>query len=540
MMSSIGNRLAIPLLVVFFLAFVVRLYPLIWSPYPYNIDGFIESAMAEGIHRTGSLEIPPDSSYADSYVVHMPFFNSLLAMFSYLVGIDPMLLAQLLAAALGALSSVLVFLLLHAITGSRRVAFLGGLFMSLLGTYVFCTASVWKENLGLLLLVLVVAFFLERRDPGLRLLLTILLVMMIFVHHHSAVMTYMFFSLATVAEGYVAMRRRSWSWDNYADIGTMFLVWPMAIMYYSGIELPYYDFLTPDKGMYLMIAVSCTMAVLMTVFLKRRAQESRRGYLKIVIPVFGAGLLVLNYLKPIFPGIAGTQEPVLAYALAYLALAIPMWFGAESALSPSERATPMLYAIIFAPLTMILFAFLRSLDATSHMIIYRTFDFLDISMALLFAVGVVVLASGLRRSMHFITVLFLLILLATTPVAFQTEQLFGVHNHTFAYEVDALLWTNSYAPGATLDSDQRLGSIYETITGSKGSTDLGFRIFHGQPVDGFDLLILKSVWTTAGAQEFPLGQVVIEPAVLADFLEELNVVYVSGPIENQLIMAMNA
>lgn len=539
-MSSTGNRIAIPLLVVFLLAFVVRLYPLIWSPYPYNIDGFIESAMAEGIYRTGSLDVPPDSSYADSYVIHMPFFNTLLAMFSHLIGIDPTILSQLLAASLGALSCVLVFLLLHAITGSRRVALLGGLFMSLLGTYVFCTASVWKENLGLLLLVLVVAVFLERRNLRLRLLLTMLLVMMTFVHHHSAIMTYMFFSFAIVAEGYVAMRRRNWSWDNYADIGTMFFIWPIAIIYYSGIELPYYDFLTPDKGMYLMIAVSCAMAVLMTLFLKRSSQDLRKGYLKIVIPALGAGLLVLNYLKPIFPGIAGTQEPILAYALAYLALAIPMWIGAESVLNPSERATPMIYAIIFAPLTMILFAFLRSLDATSHMIIYRTFDFFDIGMALLFAAGVVVLVTGLRRSMQFIAVLFLLILLATTPIAFQTEQLFGVHNHTFAHEVDALLWANSYAPSASLDSDQRLGSVYETITGSKGSTDLGFRILDGQPVDGFDLLILKSVWATAGAQEFPIGQVVIEPDVLADFLEELNVVHVSGPIENQLIIATNA
>ena len=539
-MNAHSNKLLIPLLVIFILAFVVRLYPLVWSPYPYNIDGFIESAMADGIYRTGSLDVPAESSYADSYVIHMPFFNSLLAMFSQMLSIEPMLLAQMFASALGALSCALIFLLLHMITGSRRVALLGGLFLALLGTYVFCTTSVWKENLGLLSLVLVVAFFLERRDVRFRFLLTLLLVMMTFIHHHSAVMTYMFFSFATVAEGYIAMKQKSWSWNNYADIGTMFFVWPLAVIYYSGIELPYYDFLTPDTGMYLMIAVSCAMAVLMTFLLKERVRESRRQYLKIVVPALGAGLLVLNYFKPIFPGIAGTQEPLLIFGLAYIALVIPMWFGAESALRPSERATPMLYALIFAPLAMMLFALLRSLDATSHMIIYRTFDFLDISMALMFAAGAVILVLKMRKSLPFLAVLFLLIVLSTTPLAFQTEQLFGVHNHTFAYEVDAFRWMASGAPDADMDSDQRLGSVYGTLTGSHGSTDLGFRISDGQSTQEFNLLVLKSSWTSAGAQEFPIGQVVIDQGLLEEFLEEQNVIYISGPIENQLIVATNA
>lgn len=534
------NRLLIPLLIIFLLAFVVRLYPLVWSPYPYNIDGFIESAMADGIYRTGSLHVPADASYADSYVIYMPFFNSLLGMFSQMMSIDPMLLAQVFASALGALSCALVFLLLHMITGSRRVALFGGLFLALLGTYVFCTTSVWKENLGLLSLVLVVALFLERRDIRFRFLLTLLLVMMIFIHHHSAVMTFMFFSFATVAEGYVAMRHRRWSRGNYADIGTMFLIWPLAVVYYSGIELPYYDFLTPDTGMYLMIAVSCAMAVLMTILLKERTRGSRRQYLKVVVPALGAGLLVLNYFKPIFPGIAGTQEPLFVFAMAYIALVIPMWFGAESVLRPSERATPTLYALIFAPLTMMLFALLRSLDATSHMIIYRTFDFLDIGMALMFAAGTVILVLKLRKSLHGLAVLSLLIVLSTTPLAFQTEQLFGVHNHTYSYEVDAFRWMDSYAADADMDSDQRLGSLYGTLTGSHGSTDLGFRISDGQSTQEFDLLVLKSSWATAGAQEFPLGQVVIEQALLDEFIDGQNVVYLSGPVDNQLIVATNA
>ena len=539
-MNGHSNRLAVPIIVVFMLALVVRLYPLVWSPHPYNIDGFVEARMAEDIFDTGSLEVPADATYAGSYVIHMPFFNSLLAMFSHVMGVEPVLLAQVFAATIGAVSCVLAFLLFHVMTGSRRVALLGGLFMSLLGTYVFCTTSVWKENLGLLSLVLVAALFLERRDVRLRVLLTLLLVMMTFIHHHSAVMTYMFFSFATAAEGYVAMKKRSWSWHNYADVGTMFFVWPLAVLYYSGIELPYYDFLTPDTGMYLMIAVSCAMAVLMTFFLSERTRRSKRHYLKIVIPVLGAGLLVLNYLRPIFPGIAGTQEPVLVFGLVYIALVLPMWFGAESLLKPSERTTPMLYALVFAPLTMILFALLRALDATSHMIIYRTFDFLDIAMALMFAAGVVVLLLRMRTSLHILGALFLVLVLGTTPLAFQTEQLFGVHNQTYEYEVDALNWIGSHAGDARIDSDQRLGTVCGVLTGMNGSSDLGFRIRDGQSVSSYDLLVLKSSWSVAGAQQFPLGQVVLDQALLDAFLEEQNVVYLAGPADDQLIIAMSA
>ncbi|MEM2839818.1 MAG: hypothetical protein QXE18_07010 [Thermoplasmata archaeon] len=539
-MKPPSNRLAIPVLVVFALAFVVRLYPLVWSPYPYNIDGFVESKMAEDIFDTGSLEVPADATYSGSYVIHMPFFNSVLAMFSHIMGVGPLLFAQVFAATIGAISCVLAFLLLRIMTGSRRVALLGGLFMALLGTYVFCTASVWKENLGLLSLVLVAALFLERRDLRLRFLLTLLLVMMTFIHHHSAVMTYMFFSFATVAEGYVAMKKRAWSWHNYADVGTMFFVWPLAVIYYSGIDLPYYDFLTPDTGMYLMIAVSCAMAALMTFFLSERTRRSKRHYLKIVIPVLGAGLLVLNYFRPIFPGIAGTQEPVLVFGLVYLALVVPMWFGAESVLKPSERTTPMLYALVFAPLTMILFALLRALDATSHMIIYRTFDFLDIAMALMFAAGVVVILLKARRSFHILGASFLLLVLATTPLAFQTEQLFGVHNQTYEYEVDAFLWIETHQDDARIDSDQRLGTVYGVLTGSNGSSDLGFRIRDGRSIGDFDLVILKSSWSVAGAQQFPLGQVVLDTELIDDFLEEQDVLYLAGPADNQLIVAKSA
>lgn len=539
-MSVASNKLAVPMLLVFLLAFVVRLYPLVWSPYPYNIDGFGESKFAEDIFDTHSLAIPPEATYADSYIIYMPFFNTLLAMFSNLMCADPLIIAQVFAATIGALSCALVFLLLHVITGSRRVAFLGGLFMALMGTYVFCTTSVWKENLGMLSLVIVAAFFLERHDIRFRVLLTLLLVILTFVHHHSAVMTYLFFSFATVAEGYISMKARDWSWHNYADIGTMLFVWPLAVLYYSGIDLPYYDFLTPDTGMYLMLAVSCAMAVLMTYFLSGRRRGSGKRYLRVVIPALGIGLLVLNHFRPIFPGIEGTREPVLIFGIVYLALVVPMWIGADRVFAPAERAAPMLYALLFAPLTMILFALLRALDATSHMIIYRTFDFLDIGLAIMFAAGVVIILLRMRQQLQVLGVLFLMLVLATTPIAFQTEQLFGVHNQTYEYEVDALLWIDSHAGGARIDSDQRLGTVYGVLTGSNGSIDLALRISEGRSVHGFDLLLLKSSWSVSGAQQFPLGQVVLDRELLDRFLDEQNVVYLAGPVENQLIVAMSA
>lgn len=538
-MKRNGRVLLISMLVIFFLAFIVRLTPLIWSPYPYNIDGLAEARMAGDIFERGDLSIPEDAGYWGSYVVDMPSLDALIAMSAHVLGIEPLLLSQILIAVMGALSCVLVVLVVHHVTGSNRASLLAGIFLALFGTYVFCTASVWKEALGLTMMVLIAGLFLLRRDLRMRIMMTIALLMMIFVHHHSAVITYLFFSFAIAGDAYLSRRNSEWSWRNYADIGTMVTLWAVAGMYYREVELPYYEFLSPQQDLYLLMAIAGAMLMLMLLTLSREGAGARHPYLKITAPVVGVSLLFINYMTPIFPGVPGTEQAVFVFASAYLILLVPVWVSAENLLRTREHWRPMILALIFAPLTMILFSFLRGLDLTSYTIAYRTFDFLDLAFAALFGMGIALMIHqrlSLRRTAPAI---FLLVLLFTTPLAFQTESLFDVHNHTYEYEVDALQEIHDLSANRTLNSDQRLGTSAKSLFNFSGGNDLAIRIETGGGLDEYQWYLVKNGWTSVGAQQFPFGQTVLDNQVLADFLEEHNVFIVAGPSDNQLIVAAN-
>jgi hypothetical protein len=531
-----GNLL-IPLLVVFLLALTIRLYPLAFSPYPYNIDGLGEAMLSDGIYRTGGLATPPDAGYEGSYIVQMPLMDALAAAVATFVGTEPLLLLQPLTAVIGAISCVVAALAVHMITGNRRISVISGMFLALLGTYVMCTSSAWKETLGLAMMLLIMGLYLKRGDIRFRLLMTAALVMMVFVHHHSAVLTFLIITFAVACECNKALRGKKWRWGNNADILTMASVWVLALAYYSAIDLPYYRFLRPDTDLYLFIAVACAMALLMFTSMAGKWIGARRHYLKMSIPAVAVGLIVLNFFNPLFPGIPGTESTLLLFVLSYLLLVLPMWFGSERTFIPGQGPTPLLLAALFAPLSMILFGFLRALDPTSHMVIYRTFDFLDFGLALLFGAGLIVMVRNMRKWAPVVVTVFLLILATTTPIAFQTEGLFGVQNYTYGYEIDSFRIIHSISTAEIVDSDQRISTSIGWFYDLSCSPDLAYDIEMGEALPEGHWLLVESSWTTSGAQEFPLEPRVIDEAAFSEFLDGQNVLLIAGPSENQLIAA---
>jgi len=538
MMREQGRGLIIVLLVIFFLAFVVRLTPLVWSPYPYNIDGLGEARLAESIWDMGDLTMPEDVGYWNTYVPDMPSLNALIALASDMTGIHPLLLAQLLIAVVGALSCVFAAIVIHRISGSVRAGAFGGIFLALFGTFVFCTASVWKEALGLAMMIFIVGLFLERRDVRLRTIMTIALLLMTFIHHHSAVLTYLIITFAVAGDLYLTRRSNSWSWNSYADILTVIAIWAMASYYYRDVDLPYYHFLSPEQDLYLLIAISCIFFLLMVLVLSRQGAPSKRPYLKLVVPAVGVSLLAINYVRPIFPGIPGTEQALFLFATSYLVLLIPALFSADGMIGTREPWRAAVLALIIAPLTMILFAFIRALDVTSYTIAFRTFDFLDIGFAMLFGTGLVLLFKRFSRAKVIIAIPFMLLLLLTTPIAFQTEELFSVHNQTYEYEFDAFEAMHGISDDHSMNSDQRIGSTGKNLFNFSGGTDLALRIESGESIEDIHWVVVKSTWTTVGAQQFPFGQLVVTQEYLDDFLIEHDVLVIAGPVDNQIIGAI--
>jgi hypothetical protein len=55
-----------------------------------------------------------------------------------------------------------------------------------------------------------------------------------------------------------------------------------------------------------------------------------------------------------------------------------------------------------------------------------------------------------------------------------------------------------------------------------------------------DTSVFGGQWNYNGPQEFPFGVVIVEQDVIDEILEESSVMYVGGPLDNQLVLFMTA
>jgi hypothetical protein len=165
------------------------------------------------------------------------------------------------------------------------------------------------------------------------------------------------------------------------------------------------------------------------------------------------------------------------------------------------------------------------------MVVYRSFDFVDYALALLAGIGFAVAWSRLRSSKPAQIALgatFVVVLLATTPMAWNSQAVFGVNEVTTPAEVQALSVLASLHP-RHVTTDERLALVLGNWFGYPASSTLPFRLHGDETVTGYDYAIVADSWTTVGAQVYPAPNLVLSRQVLASFLEENRVVFASGP-----------
>ena len=449
-----GPLLAVIVLIV--VAFSARSLSFQWSPLPYNIDGLSELRVAQFIQDTGHLDFPADSSVSEGYVSDLPVLGLFIAFFSSALGVDPLTNSQLVTALLGSVAVAVVFLIFRSHWRSKRGAIASALVLALAGTFVFSAGCTWKETMGFVLLALVLYSFPLRKALPYRLLMTSSLLLFIVTHHHITIVGYVTFTFALVLEAASREKGYRLTRDDIMDGVTIVSAWVLAIAYYAHIHLPYLDYLSPSTDLYLFVAVAA-LVLLLGIRMSRRERPLTRLPLGLAVPVIGAALMVINFVHPIFTGIPGPAAAIAVPFIAYLILVAPGWEGAKLALVKRGPTKDVLLAMFLGPLSLIAFAFVRSNDATSQLIIYRSFDFVLIPLALLVGIGFAVLVKGRSKAIGAITAASLVVILtATLPVAYSSQELFGVENQTYWHEYDAVKRMSEHG-AASYTSDQRLG-----------------------------------------------------------------------------------
>lgn len=513
---------------------LIRSIPSLWSPLPYNIDGLSEARLADHILTYGELVFPAETSLTAGYVGDMPLLSLVIAFLCTALGLDPLVSSQLVTALLGSVAVMFVFVLVQRLWPSTKASLSSAFVLALTGSFVFSAGCTWKETLGLLLTLVMIYAFPFRGQLNHRVLMTLALLFLIFTHHHSTIVAYIIVTFGVVIDHASKTTKPFLDDRAFYDVLTLMVFWAVAVFYYLLIDLPYLDYLSPQTDLYLYLAVAFLFLVV-GIRAARRNRPLSKAPIGLAVPIGAAALMGVNYVHPLFPGLPAPSALVFVPMMGYLILVAPAFDGARLALSRRGDAKNLLLAMVLGPVSLITFAFLRGMDATSHLIIYRTFDFLMPALAVFVGLGFAALVKGRKSLGIAVSIAFVVVAASTLPIAYNAKELFGVENQTYWFEYDAFEWWSEHGTGR-IASDQRLSDTGWRLFDISGARGLPYDLREGISLEEGRFYALERDWSTSGAQEFPFGTVVVPDEKISSAIEPSDVVYVGGPIGGQLVV----
>jgi len=250
----------------------------------------------------------------------------------------------------------------------------------------------------------------------------------------------------------------------------------------------------------------------------------------ILVPAVGVLVVLGNARGGLFAGAVGTQSGLVQMLPAIAVLAAFAVTGYQLVRRTTNRMNDLIVSMLVAPVALILFGLLRGLDPESLLIVYRSVDFLDYAFAILIGVAFVAAWRWLGRwppTRGLLLAGFLAALLATTPMAWNTPEVFGVENITTSQEFRALALLASFG-ARNVTTDQRLAAVGAMWFGYSTDSSLPVKLRDNESLDGFQYAIALERWTTVGAQVHPAPNIVISQVVFENFLVQNRVVYAAG------------
>lgn len=517
----------------YLLALALRVVPLFFSTLPFNIDGFPLARISEGIVRSGQWRL--DDADPNAYNLKLPGYSLAWAAVAAMGAIGPLVHLQVLMPVATSLAVPAGYALALRLVRHRGAAFAAGLVFAVLGSFVFLTAAIMKESLGLLLFTGFVLLFLDRADPRRRMLAAAVLLVLPVFHHLTTLLA------LGVAAGLVAIDARA-SWLEGSLRGRALaldiLTGPglaiPAFAYYRAVDLPFFRDVFVPSEIALFLSLAALFGLLAMRWSRPRAladPDRVRVHANRVLaaPAAAVALIVANRFTNVFPATGATRADALLLLAPLSVLGVFAVVGFNLVRSTENGANRGLVALLLAPLDVILFAFLRGLDPLSFALAYRTADFLDFGLAIAAGVGLVFLVRSVRSRAAGAALAAALVaaLLATLPMAYESERVFGVENVTTPDEFLALRIAAGY--GGVLGADQRLADIARSYFGVETDPRLPLVLRDGGDLTAFRVFVLEDRWTSVGAQVHPAPNVVLAQAQLDAARSAGTVVYEGGP-----------
>ena len=542
------RRTALLAATIYVIALTVRLLPLLYSPLPYNIDGFSLVNIAERTQASGHLLPAVADPNLPNYKV--PVFAALLTELSDLTGVPALTLVQPVIPILTATSILAIFVLVRRLTKSDAAAGAAGLWLALEGTYVFSTATAIKASLAFALVPLILLLYWGRADPRKRGLAAFLLVVLPWVHHGSSLLAFSIVTLLLAADAAAWWRDGTLTVRALAielGLGPALLI--PGLLWYHFVDLMYLRQVADPRQILLFLSV-LFLAALVVLRLSRptrapvrfRGGRTSRGWrrildAKLLVPIGALAVLAANAQGSVFAGTIRTKPGVFLAAAPLVALVLVAVVGFNLLRHARAPYRPLAAALLLGPLAVMAFAFLRGLDPLSYVLMYRSAPYLAVGFGLCAGVGLAVALARIRSPARkaVLVVGFATLLALTLPLGYASEALYDVENGTAPYEFRAMTFAHGLRP-AYLGADQRVMSTMSWYFFESGDGEAPSALARGD-LAKYDLVLVQTLWTTQGAQRHPLPNVVVGGPAFASALERNDVIYtIVSPIGDASIV----
>ncbi len=549
----------------FMLAISLRLIPLTFSSQPYNIDGFplvrlSEHYLAEGVWSLNSL---PGSGYLLEYNNKLPAFPLLLAMFSSLTGLEPMKAIGIMVALISSITIVAVHSITLRITRSSYAALGAGLFLAFSGISVYLGAAAMKQVIAFPLIPLTAYLYATRADSRNRILAALLLLTFPVIHHLSTLIVFLIIGMIFIADQVKAYSIQEFCLKKLVlDL----LLGPALLL----VSIAYYNFsgmLDLNIGKLYSPMSPNTVALLGSVFflfsmiaaraVVARSTRTRSPLLTpvFIVPIIGAGVLLLNMEMKMFSGTILTSASLVRSMIPYFLLLALGAIGGDILAFSSSRHRSFMLAMIFAPLSLMVYALAKGLDIPSFDLIYRTFGFLELGLALCVGIGLGHMIAWLSRTRLVAdtpggsTIVFRLrkmwiptlalfcgLCIFITPMAFSMEELTGFKTVTTDQEFSALEFAGSL--NGTLCTDQPFSHIAAPYFGSDTIGTLPLYLRDNGNISSCETFLIMNDWVRTGGQLYPFDPIKVPAAKLNGLVNSNNLVYHSGSGYDQIFLLL--
>jgi hypothetical protein len=486
----------------------MRSWPLWHSPLPFNPDGIVYARKVHSTVRTGHFPL-------FEMAVDDVAFTGLLSTVSLVTGVDTLYHSQGVAAIIGTLPVLLVAAIAHRVArlinligGKRQFAVaLGAWTLAIEGLYLHRSMPVDEQTVGLFLapLAVLAVVYGATRDRRWWIVAAPALLVLPAVHNLDAFVVALVVTMLAV----IAIRQpRLRTAGAYVFLAVGYWTWLVAYMVgletFTPASIVQQARLTAVPG--LLVAWLVLVGVGLVWFIGQRPQVKRVLLSTVLLGWFG--VLGVNALGPIFPGLPATN-PTILYGIAPLVVLVAL-FGLALPPALDVDAGTAMVAQLAAVVVIVGVSLTAALTAEYLNTLYRVQTFAHLPVIAIASVGAGLLLGtkfGIvnrvcgRTLARTIACIVLVASVASIPIAYGGLDVLTYKGVTTTAEFESTGFAHEHVPGAWTSDDHltRLGRYY---TDSNGSVQPTYAFLTGSDPPMCPTLS-KASWTTVGGQLYP-------------------------------------